>query len=103
MHIGWVGGLLRSKEPLARAAASAGHSLEVHTGDVRGRGAEALMGLVARSDLVIIVMEVNSHGGAQQAKEMVRRCGRRSIIIRKPSLSALNRVLRELPAVGVAC
>jgi hypothetical protein len=103
LHIGWVGGLLRSKALLAKTAALAGHSFEAHSGDVRGRGSEGLAGLVERSDLVIIVIEVNSHGGALLAKDLARRRGRRAVIIRKPSLSALNRVLEQLSAEPVAC
>ncbi len=95
MHICWVGGIDRSADLLERAAVRAGHSIEVHTGHVGGRGGTRLEGSIERADLVVIVVEVNSHGGALQAKEIARRRGRRSVMIRKPSLSALERVMRE--------
>jgi hypothetical protein len=96
MHIGWVGGILRARDELVLAARTAGHSLEFHMGDTRGRGAAGLEGMVARSDVVIINIEINSHGGALLAKKLARRMGRRSIIVRKPSVSALHRALLEL-------
>jgi hypothetical protein len=95
MHICWVGGIDRSAELLERTAREAGHTLEAHTGRVGGRGGQRLAGSIERADLVIIVVEVNSHGGALQAKEMARRSGRPSVMIRKPSVSALQRVLRD--------
>jgi hypothetical protein len=95
MHICWVGGIDRSAEVIARTAERAGHSIEVHTGHVGGRGGTRLEGSIERADLVIIVLEVNSHGGVLKAKEIARRCGRRSVMIRKPSVSALERVMRE--------
>jgi hypothetical protein len=98
MHIGWVGGILRARDELVMAAAAAGHSLEFHMGDTRGRGAAGLEGMIARSDVVIINIEINSHGGALLAKKYARRMGRRSIIVRKPSVSALNRALVDLKA-----
>ncbi len=98
MRIGWVGGLVRSREILIRAARDAGHTLEMHTGDTGGRGAEGLGRLIDRVDLVIIVIEVNSHGGALQAKELARRRGRPSIVIRRAGVSSLQRILKELPA-----
>lgn len=98
MHIGWVGGIDRSKALLERTAADAGHCLEVHTGRVGGRGGEVLSKLVDRSDVVVIVTDINSHGGAIQARDMARRRGRPSFIIRKPSVSALQRIMAQLQA-----
>lgn len=98
MHIGWVGGLDRSAAMLTQAAEQAGHSLEVHTGRIGGRGSDGLSRLIERSDVVVIVIEINSHGGALRAKDLARRRGRPAIIIRKPSVSALQRILHGLTA-----
>ncbi len=102
MRIGLIGGIERSRNFLVQAAASAGHSLEVHDGAVGGRGAEVLAGIVDRSDVVIISVGINSHGGALIAKDLAKRSGRPSVIIRKPSKSALLRAIRELPNTSVA-
>ena len=96
MQIGWVGGIARARDELVRAASAVGHTLEFHMGDTRGRGAAGLMGMIARADVVIINIEINSHGGALLAKRYARQLGRRSIIVRKPSVSALHRALEEL-------
>ncbi|MFO0667556.1 MAG: DUF2325 domain-containing protein [Polyangiaceae bacterium] len=101
MKIGWVGGLGRARAHLESAAEAEGHELEVHSGETGGRGSLELEGLVERCDLVVIVVEVNSHNGALQAKSLARRHGRPSVIVRKSSVSTLKRVvagLRHRPA-----
>jgi hypothetical protein len=100
VNIGWVGGVESSNSVLIHAAARAGHTLEVHTGDVRGRGADGLAALVERSDVVIIVLDVNSHGAVLKAREVARKSGRRVAMVRRPSVSALNRVIREQEALA---
>lgn len=96
LRILWVGGIQRSMRKLETAATEAGHVLEVHSGDVRNRGADELAHRVERCDVVVIVVEMNSHGGALHAKAVARRCGRPAIIIRKSSVSALQRVMGDL-------
>lgn len=98
MKIGWVGGVWRARMHLAAAAAEAGHSLEMHSGDTGGRGASELEGLIERCDVVIIVIEVNSHNAALQAKDLAHKRGRRSVIVRKSSVSTLRRVVADLRA-----
>jgi hypothetical protein len=48
---------------------------------------------------VVIVIGVNSHGGALQAKDLARRRGRPSIIVRRHSVSTLQRILEQLPTL----
>jgi hypothetical protein len=102
MRICLVGGIKRSTEQLIRAAEEAGHTMEAHFGDVGGRGGDRLARSIERSDLVVIAIEINSHGGARQAKEMARRSGRPFVTIRKPSVSAIERLIRspEYAAAG---
>jgi hypothetical protein len=95
MHICLVGGIKRSTEQLVRAAEEAGHSMEAHFGDVGGRGGEKLARSVERADLVVIAIEINSHGGARQAKELAQKKGCPFVTIRKPSVSALERLFRS--------
>jgi hypothetical protein len=96
MRIGWVGGLDRSKALFIEVAERAGHTLEVHEGHVGGRGSQILEGIVARCDLLVIVTELNSHGGVMHAKRLARRSGRKSLIVRKGSATSLQRVLDSL-------
>lgn len=62
MQIGIIGGLERNEPALQRAALVAGHFLEFHRGDMAGRRTQALDSLIQRSDLIVIVTDVNSHG-----------------------------------------
>jgi hypothetical protein len=104
MRIGWVGGLDRSRALLSEVAEEAGHTLEMHYGDVGGRGTRVLEGVVARCDILVIVTELNSHGGVLNAKRLAQRSGRRSLIVRKGSVTTLHRVidsLRELEQPGL--
>jgi hypothetical protein len=105
MRIGWVGGLDRSRALLSEVAEQAGHTFEMHEGHVGGRGSRELEGIVARCDLLIIVTELNSHGGVMHAKRMARRTGCKSLIVRKGSVTTLQRVIatlgnRDSPALG---
>jgi len=93
-----VGGLDRNESQLEALAATNGHELEMHTGDVGGRGAETLTRKVERADLVVIVTEVNSHGGVLLAKKIVRRFGKASLIVRKIGASKLQGLFDAIDA-----
>jgi hypothetical protein len=93
MRIGWVGGLDRSRPLLFEVALGAGHTLEMHYGHVGGRGSRELEGIVARCDVLVIVTELNSHGGVMHAKRLAQRMGRPALIVRKGSVTTLNRVI----------
>jgi hypothetical protein len=83
VRIAVVGGLERHEAEIAKRAAHGGHDVEFHRGRVGGRHAEELEAIVERSDLVVIVTEVNSHGAVLIAKKAAHRCGRPSIIVRR--------------------
>jgi hypothetical protein len=96
MRIGWVGGLDRSRARFEEVAERSGHTLEMHEGHIGGRGTLALEGVVARCDILVIVTELNSHGAVLNAKKMARRSGRRTLIVRKGSVTSLERVIDSL-------
>ena len=83
MRIGWIGGRERNETQLERIAARSGHMLEFHSGHVGGRGADDIRALVERSDFIIIVTDVNSHGAVLLAKKMAARLGRGALVIRR--------------------
>lgn len=83
MRIGWIGGRERNETQLERIAERSGHTLEFHSGHVGGRGAGDLRALVERSDFVVIVTDVNSHGAVLLAKKLAQRAGRASLVIRR--------------------
>jgi hypothetical protein len=96
MRIGWVGGMGRSEQLFTEIVERTGNSFEFHEGDVRGRGANELERLVNRCDTIVIVTDLNSHGGVLTAKDYVRKRGRVPVLVRKSSVSSLKRVLRDL-------
>jgi hypothetical protein len=82
MRIGWIGGRERNETQLEKIAERNGHRLEFHSGHVGGRGAGDLRALVERSDFLVIVTDVNSHGAVLLAKKLAQRAGRASLVIR---------------------
>lgn len=102
MKIAWIGGIERSEARLRALAAEAGHELEFHSGAVSGGGASALRAILGRSELAVITTDVNSHGAVLLAKQICRTLGRRFVIRRRSSDSALRDVLQGEPA-SVEC
>jgi hypothetical protein len=95
MRIGIVGGRERNALTLERVAAERGHELEVHDGDTSGRGVAEIRALVRRSDLVIVLTDVNSHGAVHAAREAARRSGTPLTLLRKVGLGALTRAFEH--------
>jgi hypothetical protein len=83
MHIGIVGGLDRAEPLLSRIAAAAGHTLELHSGRTNARGTAQLDALVERCQLVLVVTDINSHGGVQLTRRLAASRGRPLIILRR--------------------
>jgi hypothetical protein len=96
MRIGWVGGVERYEAQLERLAMAAGHELEYHRGDVRGRGAQSLEGLVDRCQLIVILTDTNSHGAVQLARKLARQRGRGTLLLRKFGISRFTRLLEAI-------
>ena len=93
MRIGWIGGRERNETQLERIAARSGHTLEFHSGHVGGRGADGIRTLVDRSDFLVIVTDVNSHGAVLLAKKMAQQSGRASLVIRRCGSSRFQALL----------
>ncbi|HVZ89092.1 MAG TPA: DUF2325 domain-containing protein [Polyangia bacterium] len=73
MRIGIVGGLDRVARDLEAVAQDGGHELDTHTGVVAGRAAaDSLRALVAWSDVVFVLTEINSHNGVKIARAAAR-------------------------------
>lgn len=96
MRIGWVGGLTRNDAIYERMAEAAGHSIEFHCGRVGGRGADDLRKLIERVDFVVILTEINSHGGVIQAKKLAQKAGRGTMVIRSCGVSRFASFLEAL-------
>ncbi len=102
MHIVIVGGLDRAQAQLERMAEQAGHSFELHTGHMGGRGSTNLESAIERAHLVIVVTDLNSHGAVQVTRKTAGRLGRSMLIVRKCSTARFAQVLAALPRVDGA-
>ena len=102
MRIGLVGGLDRSEAQYRQLAERAGHSIEWHTGDLAGRGAGTLESLIERSDLVVVVTAVNSHGAVWRARKLSKLRGKRLLLLARCGVSRFAALLGELSTPGAA-
>jgi hypothetical protein len=96
MRIGWIGGRERNETQLDKIAERGGHRLEFHSGHVGGRGAGEIRALVERSDFLVIVTDVNSHGAVLLAKKMAGKIGRASLVIRRCGVARFQALLDAL-------
>lgn len=96
MRIGWVGGVERYEVQLERLAKAAGHELEYHDGNVRGRGAQTLERLVDRCRLIVVVTETNSHGAVLLTRKLARQRGRGTLLLRKSGIARFARLLEAI-------
>jgi len=96
MHIGLIGGLERGEQRYAALAESEGHSFEAHGGHLAGRGGEILESIVERSDLVIVVTDVNSHAAVLGARRHARALGRPCLLVRRFGLARFRHLLEEI-------
>ncbi len=83
MRIAVIGGLDRTEMELQAIGARAGHVVELHCGNMNGRGSDHLKSAISRADFVVLVTDVNSHGAVQTARKLCQRAGRQSLIVRK--------------------
>jgi hypothetical protein len=95
MHIGLVGGLDRSEAQYRQLAERAGHSIEWHTGALAGRGAGTLESMIERSDIVIVVTAVNSHGAVWRARKVAKLRGKRLLLLARCGVSKFGALLSE--------
>lgn len=96
MRIAVVGGFDKQARSLADFARANGHRLESHTGVLRGPVATAsLRALVERSDLVVIVTDLNSHNAVAAARRHARRARRTVRLTRRFGPTDLAALLRS--------
>jgi hypothetical protein len=80
-----IGGVDRSAGDLQEVAEARGHRLELHTGVMSSSAAAtSLRALIARSDLVLVLTDVNSHNAVRTARREAR--------VRKRPLKILRRM-----------
>jgi len=101
MRIGIIGGLDRSARELEDVARARGHELDTHTGVIAGKGAaSSLRSLVARSHLVLILTDVNSHNAVRMARRVARSLHVPVRILRRLGPTQLDAYLQALEPAG---
>jgi hypothetical protein len=103
MHIGLIGGIDRSAHHYNETARAGGHTVECHTGHLNGRGSESLISLIDRSDLVVVITDVNSHAGMWSARKLAKSRGRRCVLVRRMGITRFRELLGELSDVEPHC
>ena len=97
MRIGLIGGLDRNVGALQALGASSGHEVRFHTGVMAGpASAAALRALVARSELVGVVTDINSHNAVRTARREARHLNRTLKIVRKMGHTQFAALLADL-------
>jgi hypothetical protein len=96
MRVAVIGGLERHEAAIGRRAGELGHTVEFHRGWVGGRRAEELEAIVSRSEIVIIVTQVNSHGAMYMAKRVADRHARRALVARRCTPSSFGDLLESV-------
>ena len=96
MRIAVIGGRYKNEGQLSRIARAAGYELEFEEGHMRGRGMDGIRAAIARSELVVIVTDVNSHGAVHLAKKVARQLDRATLIIQNFGAARLCRLLEAL-------
>lgn len=96
MRIAVIGGRYKNEAQLARIAGSRGYALEFEQGHTVGRGVAAIRAAIGRSDLVVIVTDVNSHGAVHAAKRAAQQLARPTLIIQNFGAARLTRLIEAL-------
>jgi hypothetical protein len=96
MHIGLIGGIDRGAHHYESLAAQGGHTVECHSGHLAGRGVETLTAIVERSDVIVVITDINSHGGMWSARRLARARGRRCVLVRRMGAARFRALLGEL-------
>jgi hypothetical protein len=96
MRIAVIGGRYKNEGQLARIAEARGYELEFEEGHTAGRGMDGVRKAVSRSELVVIVTDINSHGAVHTAKKAARQLDRPTLIIQNFGAARLSRLLEAL-------
>ncbi len=96
MHIGLIGGIERGTHHYETLAAEGGHTVEIHSGHLAGRGVDTLEAIVERADVVVVITDVNSHGGMWAARRLAKSRGLPCVLVRRLGISRFRTLLAEL-------
>ena len=84
-----------------KLAQASQHSVEFHSGDVGGRGSASLEAVIARSEVLVVITDVNSHGSVQLSRKLAKAKGVKRLVVRRLSLGRFADLLEALDASAV--
>ncbi len=90
-----IGGIERMESQYCETIRKLGGDCLYHSGKTRG-GVQSLRSLVSKSDLVVCITNVNSHGAMNAVKEQCKRCQKRFCPLDGVGVSALENLLRDM-------
>ncbi|MGN6106764.1 MAG: DUF2325 domain-containing protein [Kofleriaceae bacterium] len=94
-----IGGLSRATHQWCRTGDQIGVDLEHHDGRIAGRGAAEIAAIVRRAEVVVIITDLNSHGGVGVARRAALASERPHVLVKRLRPDGLAAVLAE--AFGV--
>jgi hypothetical protein len=95
-RVAFVGGHDRVEREIVPFGAQLGLHVEVHNGHTRGNGADRLVALVQRTDVVVIVTGTNSHNAVNLAKRAAAKAGARVCILKSCGTGTARALLTEI-------
>jgi hypothetical protein len=101
-HVTFVGGHDRVEREIVPFGAQLGIEVEVHNGHTRGNGADRLVALIHRTDVVVIVTGTNSHNAVHIAKREAAKTGARVHILKSCGVGTARALLAEIAHASAA-
>ncbi|MBI4798344.1 MAG: DUF2325 domain-containing protein [Desulfarculus sp.] len=90
-----VGGLKRLEKSYCELVGRMGGQCLCHSGEMQA-GAAKLRQLVAKSDMVVCIASVNSHGAMNVVKKQCKRCRKPFCPLNGAGVGALENLLRQV-------
>jgi len=103
MFIGIIGGMDRQAPKLVDIGKGAGHQVQCHNGQLNGGATVGeLRTLIDRSDLVVIVTDLNSHNAVRLARRLARRAHRPARLVRRLGAAQFSAMVEGWATTGGA-
>jgi hypothetical protein len=102
LHVAFVGGVECVDRQLIALGDELGIDVEVHHGHMKGQSKQRLVALIARTNILVLVTGVNSHGAVSIAKREAVRSGAEVRILKFCGSSRARALLSELAQARAA-
>jgi hypothetical protein len=102
LRVAFVGGVECIDRQLVALGDELGIEVEVHHGHMRSQSKQRLVALVARTNVLVLVTGVNSHGAVAIAKREAERSGAEVLILKFCGSSKARALLSKLAQARAA-